>query len=160
MHCRMTNRWLCSILLLLKDGDSQNIMKRSRLNRKGYYSRISALIKSGLVEKRNGKYYLTSFGEVALEARKLIGSAIKDYWRLKAINSIGLELPQQERNQIIEALIDKKEIKELLLKRAHDTVTKQNQQQKRIHTLLDDLEPPTLKEEAAHVLCACIPAYE
>ncbi len=116
--------------IALKEGDSENIMKRSKLNRKGYYSRISALIKSGLVEKRNGKYYLTSFGEVALEARQLIGSAIKDYWRLKAINSIGLDLPQQERDQIIEDLIDKKEIKELLLKRAHDVVTKQNQQQK------------------------------
>ncbi len=84
------------------------------------------MVKSGLVEKRNGKYYLTSFGEVALEARQLIGSAIKDYWKLRAINSIGLELPQQERNQIIESLIDKKEIKEILLKRAHDLVTKQN----------------------------------
>ena len=119
--------------IALEAGDSENIMKRSKLNRKGYYSRISALIKSSLVEKRNGKYYLTSFGEVALEARQLIGSAIKEYWRLKAINSIGLELPQQERSQIIEALIDKKEIKELLLKRAHDVVTKQNQQQKNPH---------------------------
>ena len=119
--------------IALEGGDSQNIMKSSKLNRKGNYSRISALIKSSLVEKRNGKYYLTSFGEVALEARQLIGSAIKEYWRLKAINSIGLELPQQERSQIIEALIDKKEIKELLLKRAHDVVTKQNQQLKNPH---------------------------
>ncbi len=119
--------------IALEGGDSQNIMKRSKLNRKEYYSRISALIKSGLAEKRNGKYYLTSLGEVALEARQLIGSAIKDYWRLKAIDSIGLELPQQERNQVIEALIDKKEIKELLIRRAHDAVTKRNQQQKNAH---------------------------
>ena len=119
--------------IALEAGDPENIMKRSKLTRKQYYLRISAFIKSGLVEKRNGKYYLTSFGEVALEARQLIGSAIKDYWRLKAINSIGLELPQQARNQIIEALIDKKEIKELLLKRAHDAVTKRNQQQKNTH---------------------------
>ena len=91
------------------------------------------MIKSGLVEKRNGKYYLTSFGEVALEARQLIGSGIEDYRKLKAINSIGHELPQHERNQIIEALIDKKEIKELLLTRAHGVVTKQNQQQKNKH---------------------------
>src|SRR2546425_8274602 len=108
--------------IALEAGDSENIMNRSKLTSKQYYLRISALVKSGLVEKRNGKYYLTSFGEVALEARKLIGSGIKDYWKLKAINSIGLELPQQERNQIIESLIDKKEIKEILLKRAHDLV--------------------------------------
>jgi predicted transcriptional regulator len=125
--------------IALEAGDSQNIMKRSRLNRKGYYSRISALIKSGLVEKRNGTYYLTSFGEVALEARKLLASGIKDYWKLKAINSIGLELPPQERNQIIAALIENQEIKELLLRKAHDIVTnqkqnqKQNQRQKNTH---------------------------
>ena len=120
--------------IALEGGDSQNIMKRSKLTSKQYYLRISALVKSGLVEKRNGKYYLTSFGEVALEARQLIGSGIKDYWKLKAINSIGLELPRQERNQIIEALIDKQEIKELLLRRTNDIVTKQNQRQKNTRT--------------------------
>jgi predicted transcriptional regulator len=120
--------------IALEAGDSENIMKRSRLTSKQYYLRISALVKSGLVEKRNGKYYLTSFGEVALEARQLIGSGIKDYWKLKAINSIGLELPRQERNQIIEALIDKQEIKELLLRRTNDIVTKQNQRQKNTRT--------------------------
>jgi predicted transcriptional regulator len=120
--------------IALEAGDSENIMKRSKLTSKQYYLRISALVKSGLVEKRNGKYYLTSFGEVALEARQLIGSGIKDYWKLKAINSIGLELPRQERNQIIEALIDKQEIKELLLRRTNDIVTKQNQRQKNTRT--------------------------
>ena len=49
--------------IALEGGDSQNIIKRSKINRKGYYLRISAMIKSSLVEKRNGKYYLTSFGE-------------------------------------------------------------------------------------------------
>jgi predicted transcriptional regulator len=116
--------------IALEAGDSENIMKRSKLTSKQYYLRISALVKSGLVEKRNGKYYLTSFGELTLGARQLIGSGIKDYWKLKAINSIGLELPRQERNQIIEALIDKQEIKELLLRRTNDIVTKQNQRQK------------------------------
>ena len=120
--------------IALEAGDSENIMKRSKLTSKQHYLRISALVKSGLVEKRNGKYYLTSFGEVALGARQLIGSGIKDYWKLKAINSIGLELPQQERNQIIEALIDKQEIKELLLRRTNDIVTKQNQRQKNTRT--------------------------
>jgi predicted transcriptional regulator len=121
--------------IALEGGASENIMKRSKLKRKQYYLRISALVKSGLVEKRNGKYYLTSFGEVALEARQLIGSGIKDYWKLKAIDSIGLELPQREHNQIIEALIHNHEIKELLLRKGHDVVTKQDQRQRNTHDL-------------------------
>jgi predicted transcriptional regulator len=103
--------------------DTAYLMKWSKLNRKGYYSRISALIKSGLIEKRNGKYYLTSFGEVALGARELIGSGIEEYWKLKAINSIGLGLPQHQRNQIIEALIHNQNVKEILLRKASDVVT-------------------------------------
>ena len=119
--------------IALEGGASENIMKRSKLKRKQYYLRISALVKSGLVEKRNGKYYLTLFGEVALEARQLIGSGIKDYWNLKAIDSIGLELPQKEHNQIIETLIHNHEIKELLLRKAHHVLTKQDQRQRNKH---------------------------
>jgi len=69
------------------------------------------------------------FGEVSFEARKLIGSSIKDYYKLKVINSIGLELPPQQRNQIIAALVDKQEIKGLLLRRKNDIVTNQEQNQ-------------------------------
>jgi len=119
--------------IALEGGASENIMKRSKLKRKQYYLRISALVKSGLVEKRNGKYYLTLFGEVALEARQLIGSGIKDYWNLKAIDSIGLELPQKEHNQIIETLIHNHDIKELLLRKAHHVLTKQDQRQRNKH---------------------------
>jgi len=56
---------------------------------------------------------------VGVKFLKLIASGIKDYWKLKAINSIGLELPPQERDQFIAALVDKQEIKELLLRKAH-----------------------------------------
>jgi predicted transcriptional regulator len=76
------------------------------LTPKQYHSRISALTKSGMVEKNNGKYFLTSFGKVVHEARQLIGSAIKDYWKFKAIDAIWFEIPKKEQNKIIESLID------------------------------------------------------
>jgi hypothetical protein len=43
---------------------------------------------------------LHCFGEVAAE------SGVKDYWQLKAIDAIWIELPQKERNETIEILID------------------------------------------------------
>ena len=72
--------------------------------------------KSGLVEKINGKYILTSFGEVVHEARQLIESGVREYWQLKAIDAIWTELPQKERNETIEVLIDDQEIRGLLFR--------------------------------------------
>jgi predicted transcriptional regulator len=74
------------------------------------------LKKSGLVEKINEKYFLTSFGKVVHEARQLIESAIKDYWKFKALDAIWFELPQKERNETIEILIDDQQIRRLLFK--------------------------------------------
>ena len=88
---------------------------------------MSALRKSGLVEKINGTYFLTSFGEVVHEARQLIESAIMDYWKFKAIDVIWFELPKKERNKIIEVLIDSQEIRELLSRDTRSLLVKQNE---------------------------------
>jgi hypothetical protein len=80
-----------------------------------------------MVEKINGKYFLTSLGEVVYEARQLIGSAIKDYWKFRAIDAICFELPKKERNQIIESLIDNQVIRD-----NRSLLTKQNEQGHRV----------------------------
>jgi hypothetical protein len=74
------------------------------------------LRKSGLVEKINGRYIITLFGEVVHEARQLIESGVKDYWQLNAIDAIWIELPQKERNETIEILIDNQQIRGLLFR--------------------------------------------
>jgi predicted transcriptional regulator len=87
-------------LIAAKGGDRKSIINSLRLSPKQYNSAISTLRKSGLVEKINGSYNITLFGEVAAE------SGVKDYWQLKAIDAIWIELPQKERNETIEILID------------------------------------------------------
>ena len=101
-------------LIAFEGGDRENIINCLNITRKQYHSRISALRKSGLVEKTNGTYFLTSFGKVVHQARQLIGSGVKDYWKLNAIDAIQHEIPEKRHNEIVESLIDNQEIRELL----------------------------------------------
>ena len=96
------------------------VMNRLGLTRKQYYSRMNALINAGLVMRKSSKYFLTSFGKVVYESHMLIGHAIENYWRLKAIDSIETmpterNLCSEERKKIIESLIEHNNIKNILL---------------------------------------------
>ena len=96
------------------------VMNRLGLTRKQYYSRMNLLINAGLVMKKSSKYFLTSFGKVVYESHMLIGHAIENYWRLKAIDSIETmpterNLCSEERKKIIESLIEHNNIKNILL---------------------------------------------
>ena len=101
------------------DSNSEILITELKLTRKQYYPMMSALIKAGLVKRQRGRYLLTAFGKViysaqmSLEAK--IESALNNYWKLKAIDS--LEMPsREETNKIISMLIDNQEIKSILMK--------------------------------------------
>jgi predicted transcriptional regulator len=55
----------------LAGGDSSILISRLNLTRKQYYSRMSGLINASLILRKNGKYFLTSFGQVVFEAQEL-----------------------------------------------------------------------------------------
>jgi DNA-binding HxlR family transcriptional regulator len=107
--------------IFLASGDSSDILiKQLKLTRKQYYSRITRLVKAGLVKRQKGRYFLTSFGKVIYGAQGLLGNAVKDYWKLKAIDSFGVankedSMPKEERNKIIEQMISNQQIKEILV---------------------------------------------
>ena len=108
----------CTIYLASGDS-SETIRAELKLTRKQYYSRISRLIKAGLVKRQKGKYFLTAFGKVIYDSQKLLGTAVKNYWKLKAIDSLGVandnNMPKEERRRIIEELIGNRQIKDILL---------------------------------------------
>ena len=106
----------CTIFLASGDS-SETIRAELKLTRKQYYSRISRLIKAGLVKRQKGKYFLTAFGKVIYDSQKLLGTAVKNYWKLKAIDSLGVanDMPKEERKRIIEELIGNRQIKDILL---------------------------------------------
>jgi hypothetical protein len=66
-------------------------------------------------------YFLSSLGKVVYEAQMLIGKAVQNYWKLKAIDSIesaldSPRLPAEEYNRIIDTLVDCNDIKDILIR--------------------------------------------
>ncbi len=106
--------------IYLAGGDeSETIRDELKLTRKQYYSRISRLQKTGLVKRQKGRYFLTAFGKVIYDSQRLLGTAIKNYWKLRAIDSLGFDendVPKEERKKIIDELLGNQQLKDILLK--------------------------------------------
>ncbi|MFY9870602.1 MAG: hypothetical protein WAK17_12860 [Candidatus Nitrosopolaris sp.] len=106
--------------IALSNDDSDILISTLQLTRKQYYSRLSALLKAGLVKREMGKYSLTIFGIIVYHTQEIIGKAANQYWKLKAIDSISVsdngELPQEQFYTIIDKLITNQEIKDILIK--------------------------------------------
>ena len=101
-----------------KGGNSEDLSVQLKLSRKEYYSRMSRLMKTGMVKRKNGKHFLTAFGKVVYDAQVTIRKAVESYWKLKAIDSIDLsdEITVKERDKLIHTLLDDVEIREILSK--------------------------------------------
>jgi hypothetical protein len=95
-------------------------LKEMNLSIKQYYSRIAGLVDAGLIKRNNGRYSLTLLGKVVYQSQTLIGKTLSYYWKIKAIESIemssGTTLPEGELAQLINALIDNHQIKDILMK--------------------------------------------
>jgi len=107
----------------ISDGDKYIPLKEMNLTTKQYYSRIAGLMDAGLIKRHKGKYSLTLLGKVAYESQMTIGKALTYCWKLRAIESIkmsaGATFPEGELTQLINALIDNHQIKDILMKPMH-----------------------------------------
>jgi len=108
--------------IALSSGNTDILMGRLGLTTKQYYSRMSGLVKAGLIMRKNSKNYsLTSFGKVVYEAQMLVGKGIQNYWKLEAIDSLkmssttNLDLTTEECEKIVHTLIENDNIKNILL---------------------------------------------
>ena len=111
-----------SVLLLqtifLASGDTSKVLRtRLKLGRKQYYSKMSRMSKAGLVKRQKGRYFVTAFGKVIYDVHRLLVTAVKNHWKLKAIDSLGNQilLPKEERAKIIERMIGNQQIRQILL---------------------------------------------
>jgi DNA-binding HxlR family transcriptional regulator len=116
----ITDKTTSNILKTIASASSNSdiLITELKLTRKQYYSRMSSLTNAGLVKRQRGRYLLTAFGKVIFSAQKSletkIESALNNYWKLKAIDS--LEMPSREENdKVISMLIDNQEIKGILI---------------------------------------------
>jgi predicted transcriptional regulator len=104
-------------IVALTKPDTDMLISKTKLTRKQYYSRMSRLMRTGLIKRKNGKYTLTAFGKVIYDiAIATLENAVSNYWKLKAIDSLEMSkaLPAEERKKIIDSLIDNQVIKDIL----------------------------------------------
>ena len=98
---------------------SNMLITKLRLTRRQYYSIMKKLIDADLVKRISGKYSLTLFGKIVFSILVKIESAIKYYWKLKALDSIvvsvNAQLPAEEYRRIVDNLIDNNDIKNLIV---------------------------------------------
>jgi hypothetical protein len=89
--------------------DSHFLLLETRLSTKAFYSRMSRLLKAGIISKKNRKYVLTSFGEVVFYCLDLIAAALNNYWRLNALDSLSA-LPKSEYIKTAKILLGSQQI--------------------------------------------------
>jgi len=120
--------------IALSNSNSDILISILHLTRKQYYARLSALLKTGLVKREMSKYSLTTFGMIFYHFQEIIGNALNQYWKLKAIDSINItcngQLPQDQFHRIIETLITNQEIKDILLQQIKEKLPKSEEVKK------------------------------
>lgn len=99
--------------------DTATLRSQLNLSRKQYYTRLSEMVDVGLIRKYRSNYTLTSFGKMVFDALGIIELGLTNYWKLKALDSLEFaktaRVPNEERERILESLIDNMKIKEILL---------------------------------------------
>ena len=96
--------------------NSGNLMKLLSLSRKQYYDRSTRLLNIGLIRRKNGEFYLTSFGQIVHHSLLKIASALSHSSELKAIDILRLDprMSEAQQKNLIDNLIDDPEIKRLI----------------------------------------------
>ena len=77
------------------------------------------LTQSGLIERRNGQYFLTTLGEIVYNSLHLIENGIDVYWKLKTIDALKITksgMPKSEHRNLVDTLIEDKQLKEIIVK--------------------------------------------
>jgi hypothetical protein len=102
------------------DGDKNIPLKEMNLTTKQYHTRISGLLNAGLIKRHKGKYFHTLLGKIVYDTQMTIGKTLTYHWKLKGIESIeASNNPEWELAQLISALIDNRQIKNILMKSIH-----------------------------------------
>ena len=97
--------------------DGRSLQVQSKFTRKQYYSRLSRLTKTGLVKRRKGIYSMTFLGKIVDSSKSRIDTALANYWKLKAIDSLetSKDLPIEEQQKLIDSMLkDQKELRDIV----------------------------------------------
>ena len=102
----------------VKGLNSEDLSVQLKLSRKEFYSRMSRLIRLGIVKRKNKKHFLTAFGKIVYDGHETIKKAAENDYKLRAIDSMDLSsgITKYERSRLIDSLLDDKKIKEIFLR--------------------------------------------
>src|SRR6476659_1613956 len=97
--------------------NSENLIQLLNVTRKQYYDRSTRLLNIGLIRRKNGEFYLTSFGQLVHNSQLKIASALKHSSQLRAIEIIRSDprIPKDQQKILIDNLIDDPELKRLIV---------------------------------------------
>ena len=107
------------LTIIANDGnvDSRALQSTIGFSKKQHYSRTQQLIECGLVKRKHGFFSLTSFGKVIYRSKLKIDAAFKEYYTLKAVDSIlaTKEISDRNRKELINNIVIDNGIKMVLL---------------------------------------------
>jgi predicted transcriptional regulator len=106
-------------IVALTKQHSDILVSKTKLTRKQYYSRMSTLMKAGLIKREEGNYTMTAFGRIIYHiSLAAMENAVNNYWKLKAIESLRMskDIPAAECKKIIDRFIDNPEIKDIFVR--------------------------------------------
>lgn len=104
---------MCSTTAHVLDSLSTDMSPENTTSVMDVLKTIAALLKAGLVKRERGKNSLTTFGLIVYHTQEIIGKAVEQYWKLKAIDSIRASVnggPQEQLHTIIDKLITNQEV--------------------------------------------------
>ena len=139
-------------IVALTKPDTDMLISKTRLTRKQYYSKMSRLMKAGLIMRKKGKYILSAFGKIIYHTLVTMENAVSNYSKFKVIDSLEMskDVPAEERKTLIDSLIDNQEIKAILDSfdksdsQPYADAGQQQQQQQRQQKELCQLRPELL----------------
>jgi len=113
---------LFSTIALGKCYDFKTLIKSMGITQSQYYSRLRRITNMGLVKRENGKYRVTTLGNVVYEAVSMVGKALNYYWALNAIELVLSSSPAADSrgdkslltSMLIDGLIDDNQLKKIL----------------------------------------------
>lgn len=117
MHALSDVKSLDMFCSIAKGSVESDVLKLTEgLSRKQYYSRTEHLLEVGLIKRKKGRFSLTAFGAVVYHAQLVIESGVKNYWKLKAVDSIqsSTEIGEQERVKLIKSILGDNTIERIL----------------------------------------------
>lgn len=105
--------------IALSPGNSDFLTRNLGLTRKQYYSKMNHLSKEGLIARKNGRYYLTTMGKIIYELQSVVGIAVNNFWKLKAIDSLRIQdqLPEDQINKLIYTLVENQDLRDIILRK-------------------------------------------